>query len=200
MKIAEIARMIETGNSSTTLQVSSPEWVEQIRSAYGSAEQLLTIFNPSKQTEYCSNIDRCFTGNAPSIRRVSIAYSENIAETWLEIQLKDLSDYAGCREKLSVAQMEEMARMITIRFGHLKLTELMMFFVLLKSGRFGKFYGSIDPMMIMASLSEFMTIRANKIDEIEERDRIEARKNQVDTSNCITYSEWKKKNNIEDLK
>lgn len=113
------------------------------------------MFNPSKQTDYCRFVERCYFGNAPSIGLVATAYGRDVAESWLIIQLNDLSEFAGCRDKLKIHQIEELATMMLEYYGHYKLTEFMLFFQKFKKCEYGKFYGSVDPMMIMGALDTF---------------------------------------------
>jgi hypothetical protein len=62
--------------------------------------------------------------------------------------------------------------MIVSEFGFLKASEVMLFFYRLKAGRYGHFYGSIDPMVIMETLrNRFMPERAAVIDEAEREER-----------------------------
>ncbi len=127
----------------------------------------MTLFNPGKQSEYCTQLDKCFTGSAPSLYRIKIAYGNNAAESWLEIQIRDLSEFTGCKGKMSVAQIEETSRIIVNNYGYLKITELMYFFQLFKAGRFGRFYGAVDGLIITTSLLEFLKIRASELDRLE---------------------------------
>lgn len=112
-------------------------------------------FNPGLQTQYCRDLDRAFFGKAPTLELVCHAYGRNTAESWLEIQLNDLSEFAGCKEKLSKAQICELAAMIFESYPCYRLTEFMLFFQRFKRCEYGKFYGVVDPMVIMQALSTF---------------------------------------------
>lgn len=157
--------------------------------SYGPADKFLTTFNPGNQFRYCQEVDRCYTGKAPAIKVLTEAYGEQVAESWVMIQLNDLSEFAGCKEKMSIHQIEQVAKVILMEFGYLKVTELMHFFVLFKSGKFGKFYGAVDGLVITEALQEFTHLRAERLWRIaRERERAErALRNSEDT---ITYEEW----------
>lgn len=114
-------------------------------------------------------------GDAPVLSRLRIAYSDSLVESWLEIQLYDLAEFSGCKEKQSEAQRQETARLIITNFHYLKVTELMYFFQLFKSGTFGKFYGVVDGLAIMESLRKFLSIRLDEITKAE-RERLDAEK------------------------
>lgn len=152
----------------------------------------MVLFNPHKQIAFCKNKERCFTGLAPTLNVIDNAFGERITESWLAIQIRDLSEYAGSREKLSTQQIDQIAQTIHLAFGFLKVTELMYFFFLFKSGKFGHFYGAVDGLVITESLREFMKIRNVELERIEREDR-ERRKAEQDEREApfrINYEEW----------
>lgn len=122
---------------------------------FDNAERLLSMYNPSLQTEYCRDVQRVFFGTAPTLAVVCEAYGRKTAELWLEIQLHDLSEFSGCKEKLRPARIEEVAKMIFNAFPHYKLTEFMLFFQRFKSCCYGRFYGAVDPIIIIGALEDF---------------------------------------------
>lgn len=156
---------------------------------YGSGDDFLRVFNPSMQYHYCRHLERCFAGNAPTLRQVAEEYGERVAETWLEIQIQNLSEFAGCKDKMGVEAITETARQVMFNYKYLKVTELMVFMTLMKGGRFGVFYGSVDPMAILASLRKFVdVIRVSWLDSIEAKKR---REEAVSArNNAITWKQW----------
>ncbi len=132
---------------------------------------LLSEYNPSLQVKYCRDVERVFTGKAPTALTVSKAFGRNTIESWLSIQLNDLSEFAGCKEKLSQRQIDELAQMITESYPHFKLTEFMLFFQRFKLCEYGKFYGAVDPMVIMQALRTFSEQRAEFYAKKEQRER-----------------------------
>ena len=159
---------------------------------YGNGAEFLSVFNPDKQYIYCKDVERCFTGTAPTLKVVAEAYRDKVAESWLEIQIKDLSEFAGCKDKLSTQQIDQIAKVILMNFYYLKITEMMYFFVLFKSGKFGKFYGAVDGLVITEALQDFCQLRREKLWEYEQkRKRAERLKEeQRQSENGITYQEW----------
>lgn len=115
------------------------------------------------------------------------------------LQVKDLSEYCGCRDKMEVAQIIQLSDVVMAQFGYLKLTELMYFFVLFKSGRFGRFYGSVDALVIAAALREFERLRYETLDRIERERREEERCRQaeIDRAKAITWEQYLKMKNEE---
>lgn len=127
---------------------------------YGTAEELWAKFSPEKQEEYASkHLIRCFTGEAPTINRVAIAYSEMVIENWLIGQLTDLVLFSQIPEKPSIDSIERIAKVIRTNYGYLKLSEIMVFFQRFKAGFYGKFYGIIDAMTITDALHNFLEYR-----------------------------------------
>ena len=107
------------------------------------------------QVKYCRDVDRVFFGKAPKLRILAEAYGQHTAESWLTIQLNDLSEFAGCKGKLSKRQYEELAKMILETYPHYNLAEFMLFCHRFKLCRYGRFYGAVDPMVILQSLDKF---------------------------------------------
>ena len=180
----------ETQNLPTTLQKSS--LAVSCVELFGDAEAFLCTFNPDMQYKYCKDVDRCYIGKAPSLKIMTEAYGENITETWLEIQLRDLSEFAGCKDKMSIHQIEQVAKVILMEFSFMKATELMHFFILFKSGKFGKFYGAVDGLVITEALQEFRVMRREKLWALEQRrQQIErARQDAEHAKNVMSYEEW----------
>lgn len=87
-------------------------------------------------------------------------YGHRVAVSWLEIQLRDLSEFAGCKDKLTAAQINETAEMIADEYSHYRLTEFMLFFQRFKRCEYGKFYGRVDPMVLLQALRTFAEQRA----------------------------------------
>ena len=117
---------------------------------------------------------------------------------WLIPQLYDLSEYCGVKDKLEGKSLEECASVIASEFYFLKVSELMLFFHRFKSGRYGKLYGSVDPLAITTSLREFLKERAREIErrksmEMEAEER-ELRKNAISRDEYI--AKYGKEDNI----
>lgn len=118
-------------------------------------DRFLTIFNPATQVRYTASLDKVYGGNTPSLGLARQTYGANTAEVWIEIQLNELSEFAGCKGKLDNDQTEQTARMILQSYGHLTIAQLMLFFQKFKRCEYGKFYGAVDPMVIMGAIADF---------------------------------------------
>lgn len=135
----------------------------------------------------CRHTEACFFGNYPTLWDISNAFSRNTPVIWLVPQLYDLSEYCGCRDKLDENQLKQCAMLITDNYGYLKITELMLFFYRFKLSRYGRFYGSVDPIIIMEALRNFIQERNDAYSEHEQR--IQEEKDRAAQKNCITWEE-----------
>lgn len=138
------------------------------------------MFNPSTQTGYCRDRERALFGTAPQLGALQRSYGTAVAETWLSIQLNDLSEFTGCRAKLNERQLDELAAMMTDMYPHYRLTEFMLFFQCFKRGEYGRFYGAIDPMVIMEALNTFDAYRRRM--HIRRQCALSAEKRSVETA------------------
>ena len=74
------------------------------------------------------------------------------------------------------------------QYFYLKVTEVMLFFYWLKSGRYGEFYGTVDGQRILGALPLFLRDRKDireKIERERENERLEAER-----KNALTFEEW----------
>ena len=134
----------------------------------------MASYSPDTQVERTSDAERAYMGDSPALGLVRKTYGEGVALSWLAGQLRNLAEFAGCREKLGPGQIRELAQMMLDEYGHWKLTHFMLFFQKFKRGRFGRFYGSVDPITLFGALGEFAAERADEIDRYERlRERAE---------------------------
>lgn len=99
--------------------------------------------------------DRCHLGPVPTIEQ---AFNVDPGKT---IQLLDSYTtyalrYMIAREKPSNEQIRMMSLVIISTWPRLKLTQLMLFWVQLLSGKYGKLYNCIDPLDISTRLTKFV--------------------------------------------
>lgn len=134
------------------------------------AAGFLEAYNPSRQARYTADLTRAYLGKAPQLSEIAHAYGHGTVETWLQIQIHDLSKFSGCRDKLSISQLEQMGELILSEYSWLKTTELMHFFRLCKLGEFGKlFYGTVDPIAILDALKQYRSRRNSILEDLQRR-------------------------------
>ena len=116
------------------------------------------------------------------------AYNANSARNWLIPQLSDINEFCSCPQKMTTRQIRQCAAIIATEHPHLKVTELMLFCWRLKSGRYGRFYGTVDPMIILEALRRFLDERATAIQRRQEQ--AESKRRQDQQQGTVTYQQW----------
>ncbi|MDO5764580.1 MAG: hypothetical protein Q4P84_02615 [Elusimicrobiales bacterium] len=157
----------------------------EVIAAYGERKDFLTAFNPDTQQLYCKHEDLCFFADVPSLALCNTVYGPNTAAMFLVVQLNDLSEYAGVKNKLVDKALEQCACAIANKYYYLKVSEILLFFKRFKEGRYGIFYGSVDPLVIMSSIPKFLQERATKLDE-----RRRLYNNSGEVAGAITFEEY----------
>lgn len=119
--------------------------------------------------------------DTPTLRMLEQAYGQEYASrVWIKTQLVILNDFVGVKNKLEDYQINPLCDQILVEYGGLNLLEFCLFMARLRSGKYEQFYGSVDPMLILKSLEEFMDDRREDINrnvmeqERKERERKDA--------------------------
>lgn len=176
------------------LAKSSHSQIELIRK-YGNDEKtFIDVCNGVMKMVVLRGSEECFFGCYPTMAQVNAAYHKNMSKAILMAQLTDLSEYCGCKNKLDNRQMEQCAEIIGMTYPYLKISELALFFMWLKSARYGRFYGAIDPMIIVSALHDFVRERNQAYFD---RDKIiQKRKFAEAKETAISWEEYCRKNGI----
>lgn len=146
--------------------------------------------NPDMQLSLCRDADKCYFGEYPTLARLDAEYGDNSAAYWLIPELVNLSEFCGCKEKLTGRPLKECAVIMAQECRLFKVSELMLFFYRFKAGRYGRFYGAVDPLVIMQALREFERDRHYAYDchegELAKRKCEEAR------GEAVSYEEYRR--------
>lgn len=159
-------------------------------SRYHDTQGLLAKANPSMQRWCVQNTDQCFFGDFPSLSQLK-ALSPNTPSLWLIPQLVDLSEYCGVRDKLTDSQLEDLAYIISHKYYFLKISEVMLFFFQFKSGQYGRFYGTVDPLIITEALKDFCIERGKVIDRHDREEKQRLREQAA--AEAVTWEEYREK-------
>jgi len=164
---------------------------------YGTREQFLVTMNPAIQAVAAKHPDRCYFGDAPTLGILRKAYGENMAVMWLVPQLNDLAAFTNSSNQLNGRAVEFVANAIAQEYGWLKTSELMLFFYRFKLGYYGRFYGTVDPMIITTAIREFLKERneAYRQHESEEQQK----KSEEYARNAITAEEFCRRNGFPNM-
>lgn len=116
--------------------------------------------------------------DVPTLRMLEQAYGQEYASrVWIKTQLVILNDFVGVKNKLDDFQINPLCDQILVEYGGLNLFEFCLFMARLRSGKYEQFYGSVDPMLILKSLEEFMYDRRMDINRnVEAQEKAERMK------------------------
>lgn len=148
-------------------------------------------YTPDLQATFSQYPNKCLMGNSPTLADMRAIYGERYPRIWLENQIRDLGEFTAVKEKPSIFQIQESARIIMEEFYYLKLSEFMLFFAHFKAGRYGRFFGSVDPIVITDALQSFKVWRASAIESIERAAKAEElAKRPAKDPESMTREEW----------
>ena len=160
------------------------------------ATKILKDFAPNLCAKFATEaLERCFSAKTYTLTQLRLNCA-GLQNSWLSAQITYLNSISGATQ-MTEMQMTMLASNISQTYGYLKITELMVFFFQLAGGKYGKFYGAVDPMQIMVNLNEFLKYRSIMLDKIESDRRSEERNKMLNNPKCITreqYEAQKKQN------
>ena len=160
------------------------------------ATKILKDFAPNLCAKFATEaLERCFSAKTYTLTQLRLNCA-GLQNSWLSAQITYLNSISGATQ-MTEMQMMMLVSNISQTYGYLKITELMVFFFQLAGGKYGKFYGAVDPMQIMTNFCEFMKYRSVMLDKIERERRNEERNKMLNNPKCITreqYEAQKKQN------
>ena len=142
-----------------------------LRGKYDSIGKFLVACNPSHQSFYTGKPLLAFQHDVPTLGLLGSTYGNDAPTAWLVPEILSVSEFCGCRDKFTNEQMEDTAKLITSAYPWLKVSELLLFFGWFKLGRYGKFYGCLDPMVVTTALQDFVNERGIYLDKIDQQER-----------------------------
>lgn len=124
-------------------------------------------FAPQYQPDFAQNPDKCMSDTEmPTLSVVANAYGRNRLKGWLIGQMEDLNRLAGARDKSQCLALEQTAEAIISEYSHLRITDIMLFLNRFKAGRYGRFYGTTDPLVVTSALPEYCKERTAAMSRI----------------------------------
>ena len=131
-------------------------------------------FTPDIQTILSSrraDFMECYKMNYPSLALVGHTYTNEATIEWLKIQFLDLNNFVGVKEKLTEAQINQLAGLFFFDCYFLNIAEVALFFLKYKLGEFGEFFGVIDPLKIMSAKNQFLKDRKTSLNYYRDKER-----------------------------
>lgn len=125
--------------------------VEQVVRQYNVADaQFLQDYPPELQQGIERKRRDAILGDYPTLKETD----NGTARVWLILQLQDLAE--SCGVKADAKPLEQLADVMLTNWGTFKVTEFLLFFYRVKSGRYERFYGRFDPLKVTASFQIFL--------------------------------------------
>lgn len=166
--------------------------VSETRKRYGDSQAFLKQLNPDTQPLAVRHPERAYMGTAPTLAVVRAAYTEEVAELWLMAQVENMNDFCGVSRKMTLPQMQELARMMLAEVPYLKTSELLLFFHRFKAGHYGEFFGVVDPQRVLSGLQAFLSDRRSELDRYQREEAARQRDaaREASSARAITYAEY----------
>ena len=183
-----------TNRSSTTpSEVSLPlvrKNVLAVTSKFRSEEDFMLRVTPDTQPAFARKEDVAIMGDYPTLTDICQAYGPMFAAKWLMPQIADMSLFVGAKN-LTQRQQMQLAEVIATEYYYLKVTELLLFFYRFKAGHYGRFYGSVDPMVVTCALRTFVQERNDLITYYENRKCEEEKQKEAERNrDTMNLEEW----------
>lgn len=150
----------QTRTSLTELLGLSKEYlqkVQKIRQTYLSYEDFNQKVNPDTQLLFGSDERQSIMGDYSTLATLDLALGANTATNWLVTLIGNLNMFIGCKN-MDDYQTEWLARLLSQEYRDVKYSVIQLFFYRFKCGDFGRFYGTVDPMVITCALKDFLVI------------------------------------------
>lgn len=151
---------------------------------FGGPIEFAARFTPDiqwKLREIGADYAVCCQMEYPTMWEVREVYGVDCLRDWVAVMVENLNDFCNVRDKMKNEQKDEAAHIISCEYGQLNIAEVALFFLKVKSGTFGEFYGILDTVRLMSIMKKFMAERAKaltsyydakrKEDEQKERER-----------------------------
>ena len=133
---------------------------------YGSRENFTKVCGQMAQLVVGRDPKRAILSEkSPTLVVMKKAYGDNFPVAWLMEQILELVVYSNSKGTLNDYQAEFLANTIVNEHYDLKASDLLLFFYQFKTGKYGHFYGVIDPMRITIALDEFCDERDRVIEQ-----------------------------------
>lgn len=128
----------------------------------------------------------------PSLRELTGWFGKGPTLSWIELQLTRFNDFCGASEKMQAMQIEDLACLLLANFPKVTIAQFANFFARMKSGCYDRFYKTVDPMKIAASMKTYMQEQDAAFNRLrEEYERRERERREAESrKRCITYEQY----------
>lgn len=177
---------------------------QQVIKRYGNFDKAIAKLAPKNVQlaviESGINSNRsAFKSDSLKLSQFAKTYTKDNAYLMVELWLLDLSNYAGAGNKLNDDQIQQLAKYFYQDAYSLNFAELGLLFNRIKKGKYGEFYGSVDPIKIMNYLTQFLKQRTEAIESLNNDETSQLRNRTFEESINTNLTEEQRKE-IETIK
>ena len=153
-------------------------------------------YNPDLQFKIvrckATHSDLAMNMTIPTLGLLASTYGDDTPIEWLKIQFGTLNDFAEVSTKIAREQLEELAEIFISEYYYINAAEICFFIARFKSGKYGRFYGAIDPMKITSAMLDYVRERRVDIERYEREQQRAQRQKEIEErgSNRISYAEY----------
>ena len=168
---------------------------------YPDPAQFILDYNPDLQFKIvrcnATHADLALNLEIPSLGLLASTYGDETPLEWLKIQFGTLNDFAEVSTKIAKTQLEELAAIFLSEYYYINAAEICFFIARFKSGKYGRFYGAIDPMKITSAMLEYISERRKGIDRHErEQYRLQRQKEVEERDNNLMSNTLNKRKSL----
>jgi hypothetical protein len=163
---------------------------------YPDPAQFILDYNPDLQFKIvrckATHSDLAMNFSIPTLGLLASTYGDETPLEWLKIQFGTLNDFAEVSTKIAKEQLNELAEIFISEYYYLNAAEICFFIARFKSGKYGRFYGAIDPMKITSAMLDYIKERRIDIERYEREQYRLQRQKEIEErgSNGISYVEY----------
>lgn len=182
--ISSEAQELRKNTPSQVISAYSPELQDMAIAAFPTVDRARDVYSPTLGV-----MSEAFPARMDDVSGAEI---KDMAIVWMQSQLLTVSMFCGAKEKMNEWQSISLCKQIINEHPDLRLMEFILFCSRLRSFRYGKFYGSIDPAEILGSFNMFLVDRNRDLWEREEEDekRRKAKEKAEHDKAAITFEEF----------
>ena len=153
-------------------------------------------YNPDLQFKIvkckASHSDLAMNLSIPTLGLLAFTYGDETPVEWLKIQFGTLNDFAEVSAKMGNDQLQELAEIFISEYYYINAAEICFFIARFKSGKYGRFYGAIDPMKITSAMLDYIKERRIDIERYEREQYRVQREREIEErgNNRISYAEY----------
>lgn len=144
-------------------------------SKFTNVNSFCSAYAPSEIIRLTNDVERCYSGNSPTLVDLKIMYGDGADAKWLGLVLAYVNELPLSNKRMEDFQISAAAASIASTFYFLKASEVLLFFRNLMGGKYGKIlYGGIDGHAIGAAIRDhFLPERAVWMERLAQRQRDE---------------------------